>query len=89
MESALMWMEQLLSDDEDLKVLIDFVNDLISEYTYCIQNNKIIGKQLKNLSKEFMDDFLNMISIDHQYKSINELTLELYKKICDKYNEYH
>lgn len=89
MESALMWMEQLLSDDEDLKVLIDYVNDLISEYTYCIQNNKIIGKQLKNSSKEFMDDFLNMISLDHQYKSINELTLELYKKICDKYNEYH
>ena len=72
-------------ENDDYENLNEFTDKIVGTYLGHLDNNKQLPVEIIKSGEQLLDAFFEIT--EFEYESINELTLDLYKKICDKYNE--
>ena len=70
---------------EDYENFDEYVDKLIISYLTNLDKNLPIPENTNNLRLQLTSIFFEMI--DLEFESVEELTLDLYRKISNKYNE--
>lgn len=81
-EASSAWIKQVCDDYENLN---EFTAKIVGTYLGYLDSNKQLPVEIIKSGEQLLDAFFEIT--EFEYESINELTLDLYKKICDKYNE--